>query len=127
MVRIVPKVGTLKILSLKAPSPATVDLHFYSMNSAAGRLRESTGRLRQNPSEELALPNVDLDTGMRTQPGAYRLTDNTYARLLRRITTRPGIKIPSGLRDDILLFYSDPSAPISTKDNRRAWARVRTG
>jgi hypothetical protein len=127
VVRIVPKVGTLKILSLKAPLPETGDLYFYSVNTAIGRLRELTGRLRQNPPENLALPNVDLDTGTRTQPGAYRLTDNTYARLLNEIRTRPGIKIPPGLRHDILLFYSDPSAPISTKNDRRAWARVMNG
>jgi Zinc dependent phospholipase C len=127
VVRIVPKVGKLKILSLRAPSPETGDLYFYSVNTTVERLRELTGRLRENPSEDLELPNVDLDTGMRTQPGAYRLTDNTYARLLNEITTRPGIKIPRGLRDDILLFYSDPSAPISTKNDRRAWARVMNG
>jgi hypothetical protein len=86
-----------------------------------------TGRLRENPSEDLELANVDLDTGMRTQPGAYRQTDNTYARLLNEITTRPGTKIPPRLRDDILMFYSDPSAPINTKNDRRAWARVMNG
>jgi hypothetical protein len=126
-VRVVPKVGTLKILSLKAPSPETSDLYFSSVNTAVGRMRELTGRLRQNPSEDLALVNVDLDTGTRTQPGAYRLTDNTYARLLNRITTQPGMNIPRGLRDDILLFYSDPNAPIITKNDRRALARVMNG
>src|SRR5262249_20363262 len=57
VVRIVPKVGTLKILSLKVPSPATGNLYFYSMNSAVGRMRELTGRMRRNPSEDLVLPN----------------------------------------------------------------------
>jgi hypothetical protein len=127
VVRIVPKVGTLKILSLKPPSPETGDLYFYSVNTAVGRMRELTGWLRQNPSDDLELANVDLDTGMRTQPGAYRLTDNTYARLLNEITRRPGTKISTGLRDDILMFYSDPSAPINTKNDRRAWAGVMNG
>jgi Zinc dependent phospholipase C len=126
VVRIVPKVGTLKILSLRAPSPETGELYFYSVNTAVGRLRELTRRLRQSPFEDLGLPNVDLDTGNRTQPGAYRLTDNTYARLLSRIT-RSGTKIPAGLRNDILLFYSDPNAPISTKNDRRAWIKVLKG
>jgi hypothetical protein len=60
---------------------------------------------------------------MRTQPGAYQLTDDTYARLLNAITTS-GINIPPGLRDDILLFYSDPNASVSTKGDPRAWARL---
>jgi len=124
VVRIVPKVGTLKILSLKAPSPQTGDLYFSSMNTSVGRMRELMRRLRQNPSKDLGLANVDLDTGTRTPPGTYQLTDDTYARLLNALTREPGIAVPPGLREDILLFYSDPSAPITTRNDRRAWARV---
>jgi hypothetical protein len=127
VVQIVPKVGTLKILSLKAPTSETSHLYFHSVNTAVGRMRELVGWLRQNPAEDVALANVDLDTGNRTEPGTYRLTDNTYARLLNEVTTRPAVTIPPGLRNDILLFYSDPSAPISTKNDRRAWARVMNG
>jgi hypothetical protein len=127
VVRVVPKVGTLRILSLKAPSSETSDLYFSSMNTSVGRLRELTRRLRQEPSEDLVLANLDLDTGKQTEPGAYRLTDDTYARLLNRLTTQSGVKTPPALRDDILLFYSNPNAPISTKKNRRAWARVIKG
>lgn len=124
VVRVIPKVGKLKILSLRAPSTETSDLYFTSMNTSVARMREWTARLREDSSGDLALPNVDLDTGLRTQPGAYPLTDDTYARLLNEITTTPGVNIPRGLRDDILQFYSDPNAPISTKNDRRTWARV---
>jgi hypothetical protein len=124
VVRVTPKVGKLKILSLRVPSPDAAELYFVSMNTSVARMREGTGRLREDSSDDLALPNVDLDTGKRTQPGAYRLTDDTYARLLDEIMTTPGVKIPPGLRDDILEFYSDPKAPISTKNDHRAWARV---
>jgi len=127
VVRMTPKVGTLKILSLRAPSPETSGLYFYSVNSAVDRLRELTGRVRQNPLADLELPNVDLDTGLPTRPGAYQLTDKTYARLVRELMRRPGIKVPPGLRNDILLFYSDPNAPISTKNDRTAWSRVVKG
>jgi hypothetical protein len=122
--RIAPKVGKLKILSLKAPSPETSDLYFASMNTSVARMRELVARLRENPAQDLALPNVDLDTGIPTQPGTYTLTDDTYARLLDAMTTTPGMNIPPGLRDDILLFYSDTSGAISTKDDPKAWARV---
>ncbi len=127
VVRIVPKVGTLKILSLKAPQPETGDLYFNSVNTSVQRMRELIGRLRQSPSEDIALENVDLDTGTRTRPGAYRLTDDTYAKLLNEITTQPGTKVPPELREDILLFYSDPNAPISTKNDPKAWAAVLKG
>jgi hypothetical protein len=124
VVRTVPKVGKLKTLSLRAPSKETSDLYFSSMNTSVGQMRELIGLLRENPTEDLLFPNVDLDTGMRTPPGAYILTDETYARLLDELMTTPGINIPPGLRDDILLFYSDPNAPIATKNDPQAWARV---
>jgi hypothetical protein len=90
-------------------------------------MRALTGRLREEVTADLALPNLDLDTGSGIQPGTYALTDDTYARLLTEITRRPGIKITEGLREDILRFYSDPGAPINTKNDRRAWARVTNG
>jgi hypothetical protein len=124
VVRVIPKVGKLKILSLKAPSPETSDLYFVSMNTSVARMRELTAQMGGNSSEDFALPNVDLDTGLRTKPGAYPLTDDAYARLLDGIMTTRGVKIPRGLRDDILQFYSDPKAPIGAKNDRRAWARV---
>jgi hypothetical protein len=52
------------------------------------------------------------------------LTDKTYARLLHHIVTGPQRSIGAGLKEDILDFYSDPNAPITTKKDRDAWAQV---
>jgi hypothetical protein len=80
VVRIVPKVGTLKILSLKAPSPETGDLYFYSMNTSVGQMRALTGPLREEVTADLALPNLDLDTGVAS----------SRARTRSRTTLMPG-------------------------------------
>jgi hypothetical protein len=70
------------------------------------------------------LDNRDLDTGYVVQPGGYPLTDKTYATLLHRITANPAQPTPSGLKRDILAYYSDPKSPIITKKNATAWKRV---
>ncbi len=57
-------------------------------------------------------------------PGGYSLTDRTYAQLLARITKVPMEPIPAGLKQDILAYYADPAAPISTKKKPKEWAAV---
>ncbi len=70
------------------------------------------------------LPNLDLDTGKATRPGSYPLTDSTYAHLLHRLTRNPSRPIPPGIKGNILAYYSNPHAPITTKKNRKKWAQV---
>jgi hypothetical protein len=53
VVRAVPEVDKLKILSLRAPSTEASDLYFTSMNTSVARMRELTASLRENPSEDL--------------------------------------------------------------------------
>ena len=91
------------------------------MNVSCSRLRELLNRFSSSPSGELTLANRDLDTGEKIRPGSYIRTDKTYAELLEKVA---GKKIPAGLRDDILDYYSDPNAPISTKKNAKKWAKV---
>jgi hypothetical protein len=70
------------------------------------------------------LPNRDLDTGEKVRPGGYRLTDQTYAQLLKALTRKPEQKLPAELKQDVLDYYADLQAPISTKNNRKRWAQV---
>jgi hypothetical protein len=70
------------------------------------------------------VPNRDLDTGQRVVPGGYPLTDATYAQLLARVTRDPAQMIPEGLKQDILEYYADPDAPISTKRDPKRWAEL---
>ena len=121
VIHLIPKIGILKILAIKAPSEHTEDLFVQSVDVALSRFEALLNDLGKN---ELSLADRDLDTGLKVKPGAYKLTDRTYAELLHRLVQTPGVQIPQGLRNDILAYYSDPAAPISTKHNRKAWMRV---
>ena len=124
VVRLIPKIGILKILAIKPPSAQTEELFVKSLNVALTQFQTLLAELSENPSNELALANRDLDTGPKVRPGAYKLTDRAYASLLHKVTARPGLPIPSALRENILAYYADPEAPISTKRNRKAWNKV---
>ncbi len=118
---IVPKVGPLKLVAIKGPNVDTEEQYVRSINLSTAALSSAMKRLSQ-PQQTLA--NRDLDTGAPVQGGAYRLTDNTYAKLLHRLVADPRHTIPPGLKQDILNFYADPAA--STKNNPQALAQVKS-
>jgi hypothetical protein len=69
----------------------------------------------------LQLPNDNLDTGGLTGPAVYRLTDETYARLLGKTSGKP---ISDALRQDILGYYADLGKGFATKTDPEAWQKV---
>jgi hypothetical protein len=71
--------------------------------------------------DRLQLPNNNLDTGGLTGPAAYRLTDETYAKLLGMVTGKP---ISEPLREDILFYYADLERDFATKKDPKAWQKV---
>jgi hypothetical protein len=126
VILLIPKIGILKILAIKPPTTQTEELFVKSLNNAVEIFKDLLDQLSMSPSSDLALVNRDLDTGNLVKPGAYALTDQTYAELLQKITSRSGLALPSGLRENILAYYSDPNAPIGTKKNGKAWEKVRS-
>ncbi|SNS82605.1 Zinc dependent phospholipase C [Granulicella rosea] len=128
---IVPKVGVASMLAVKEPDSDTEQLYVRSVNRSTDRLRGAIARLQQpevlrsvGTTRQTEIPNRDLDTGQIVAPGGYRLTDETYCRLLDTIAKNQGHTVPSGLREDMLAFYANPDAPIATKKHAKQWARV---
>jgi hypothetical protein len=126
VVKILPKVGVISLLAIKIPVATTENLYVASVNQTVDSYAELLKQLQESPDADLALPNRDLDTGNLVKPGTYRLTDETYAQLLDRITSRAERPIPAEVRQNILDFYADPDAPIYTKKDASAWKRVQS-
>ena len=120
---IVPKFGPLKLAAIKGPTAATEEEYVRSVNLSTDALSSAIARLVK-PHQ--TLPNRDLDTGSRVRPGGYRLTDDTYAKLLHRLVEDPHHTIPPGLKADIQNYYAHPEAPIDTKKNPTQWAQVQS-
>lgn len=124
LIRILPKIGPLSDLAIKIPTKDTQDLYMKSLLRAIQMYRGMLQQLVATSQFAQPIPNRDLDTGERSRPGAYALTDQTYARLLHTIVINPGRPVALGLKNDILDYYSDPNAPITTKKHRKAWAQA---
>jgi len=116
-----PKIGPFKGLAFINPTAQTEDLYIKSIDATVVQYRTY---LKGERSGKLALPNADFDTGQPTKPAEYSLTDDTYAKLLSQLAKRNFAGTSAELRANILDFYSDPSPPIHTKLDKRAWSEV---
>src|SRR5215472_16074259 len=126
IVKIVPKVGPVSQLAIKIPEPRTEDLYVKSVDHVVDTYTQLLAQLRRAPDADLALANLDLDTGETVKPGAYRLTDKTYAQLVARLTSRPARPIPEGVQRNILDFYADPNGSNVTKKDADDRERVQS-
>jgi hypothetical protein len=116
--RMVPKVGPFSALAFHPPTPAVEQMYMHSFNETLEHYR---GLLRAQEEGRLQLPNENFDTGDLTKPTTYRPTDETYAKLLGRVSGKP---VSEALRTDILAFYADLGAPFATKKDAKAWQNV---
>ena len=128
LIVVLPKIGPLKELAIKGPDVATEENYVESLNDATARLRKDLADLRGGDAALLGADfrNLDLDTGDTVRSGRYRLTDETYARLLGRVTAEKVTMIPAGLEANLLLFYRNPDAPNAVRKDPAAWARVQS-
>ena len=119
--KFVPKVGPFKALDFKIPTRKTEDLYIASVNHTLDNYKGLLVEVRAN---KLSLANTDFDTGRMTHAGEYILTDNAYAHLLDQLAKHNFDQVTPELRQNILAFYGDPSAPIATKRNTTAWEKT---
>ncbi len=82
--KLVPKVGPLRDLSLRVPSADAQKTFLSGMDTVVDHYQQSIARLSTEPPDRpsLQLAAVNLDTGKPTAPGSYPLADQTYARYL---------------------------------------------
>ncbi len=121
LLRYLPKIGPFKGMSFDNPTATTEDMYFKSINTTVDQYRVFLEEVR---ADKLEFPNRDLDSGNETKAAEYSLTDNTYAKLLGKLSDRKFDLTSAALRDNILQFYSDASAPIETKKDKNDWQEV---
>ncbi len=119
--RIIPKIGPLKVLQLRTPTPETERMFEASFNASLERYRKLLG---QADAGQLNLTNDNFDTGETTGPGQYRLDDDAHAELLDALAKQNFRGVSPELRAELLEFYGHPDAPYATKRKRKEWAKV---
>jgi hypothetical protein len=121
MVRILPKVGPLRVLQLKTPTPAAEKLFEASFNTTLDRYRQL---LSQVGAGQPDLPNDNFDTGEISGPGKYQLTDETQAKLLDALAKQKFNGASPEIRAELLEFLGHADAPYAMKRKPKDWAKV---
>jgi hypothetical protein len=121
LLRYMPRIGPFKGLAFNNPTPQTEDLYIKSINTTVDQYRAYLEAVR---TDSLVLRNCDFDSGKATKAAEYSLTDESYARLLARLSSRKFDLTSPELRANILDFYSDLSVPIDTKKDQDDWKSV---
>jgi zinc dependent phospholipase C len=118
-IRILPKIGPLRILTFRTPTPGVQKLFENSFNKTLDRYRALLHDLGQG---HLDLPNDNFDTGEVTVRGQYKLNDATCAELLDRLSKQnmAGVDIP--LKTQLLAYFStNPAASAPKKNDKSAF------
>jgi len=100
--KVAPKVGPLRAVDFKEPTPKTEDLYFKSVDQTIDRFSKALSEIKNH---DLQTSNIDLDTGKPTRRGEYPLADATYRELLDDLAKDHFNHLDDALRNNILEFY----------------------
>jgi hypothetical protein len=121
LARILPKIGPLKVLQLKRPTPETERMFEASFNATLDRCRDL---LSQVGTGQPALPNDNFDTGEITGPEKYQLNDETHPKWLHALAKQNFNGASPEARAKLMQFFGHPDAPYATKRKPKEWAKV---
>ena len=119
--RLLPKIGPLRPLKFKAPTPEAEALFLESFKDTRQRYQTT---LRAVGERRLNLANTNFDTGKPSAHGDYGLADETYAELLDRHAERHFADVPPALRQNILAYYAAAPDKISGKKELKRLKKV---
>jgi len=119
--KLVPKIGPLKVLQFRTPTPQMEKMFEESFNITLNRYR---ALLSEDAAGNLELMNDNFDTGDQTGPGKYRMNDEAHAKLLGMLAQQKFAGASPAVREELLHFYSDPNAAYATRRDVKAWAKV---
>jgi hypothetical protein len=120
--RILPKIGPLKPLTFKKPTPdaeALFESSFVDARAQYGAVLAALGRGR------LDLANTNFDTGQASTLGTYRLVDQTYAHLLDRLQRRHFAMVSAALRNNITAHYARSAGQPQAAPDRKQAEKIR--
>jgi len=119
--KLLPKIGPLRVLQLKTPTPETEKMFEESFNASVQEYQKLLGDERRGT---LQLPNLNFDVGSETSGGKYRLNDDAHAQLLHRLAEKKFGCVSPDLREEILTFFASADAPYNGKNDKKTWDRV---
>jgi hypothetical protein len=102
VIAVLPKYGPLSRFKPKMPNPECEKLFSESYNAILTHFSSTVNHLS---TQEPLLPNLDLDTGVETVIGEYKLADKAYYHLLLELKDDDFYLMDKGLKKNINAYY----------------------
>ena len=124
LIRVLPKVGPLKVLKVKAPGPAEEKLFINSFDTV---LVQTSRAMNSLSNSTINFNNIDFDTGADTYPGEYTLADKAYEELLFKLQQDNFYCTNQGLKSSLMQFFNEYKPVVANKRTEQEWAKVNSG
>ena len=121
LIRILPKIGPLKILTFRAPTPEVQTLFEKSFNPTIEKYRSLLTALDHG---RLEIPNDNFDVGNVTARGKYKLNDKTCAELLDRLSKQDPDVVSENVKSELLDFYAESGSDSTGKKRSKSGKRI---
>ncbi len=120
--QILPKIGPLKVLQFRTPTPAAEHMFETSFNDTLDQYRVLLKEEREAGRPSVA--NDNFDVGAISAPGEYHLSDTTHAKLLDGLAEQKFSGLTPEIRAELLDFFRVPSTALVTKQDQKLWGKV---
>ena len=120
--KLLPKIGPLKVLQFKTPTPDAEHMFEKSFNDTLDEYRVLLKEERETGKSSII--NENFDIGEVTAPGQYHLCDTTHAKLLDKLAEQQFAGLTPEIRAELLEFFRAPSTSFVTNKDKRLWAKL---
>jgi hypothetical protein len=103
VIRVMPKFGKLRAIKFKVPGPEAEKIFLQSFDTTVAKYTVALEQLAVTSNTDP--PNLNYDTGKKTEKGEYHLADNTYDQLLLKLDKENNV--PADLKQNISTFYGN--------------------
>ena len=120
--KLLPKIGPLKVLQFKTPTPDAEHMFEKSFNDTLDQYRVLLKEERE--TSQPSMTNDNFDIGEVTAPGQYHLCDTTHAKLLDKLAEQKFSGLTPEIRAELLDFFRVPSSSFVMNKDKKLWAKV---
>ncbi|MDB5030085.1 MAG: hypothetical protein JWP71_806 [Mucilaginibacter sp.] len=124
LLTIAPKVGPFRVFRFKEVSKKGEKQFIKSFDTVMDKYAVALAQINYRKPN---LPNVDFDTGSKTEYGEYVLTDKTYDELVDKLVQNKFVNLTLPLKQNIINFYNKADTTALAKYNPADWKKTSVG
>lgn len=121
LIKILPKVGPLRILHFKQPTILSEKKFAQSFDSASIHFVGVAHYLQTNL---ITLANVDFDTGNKTVAGEYMPSDDAYKDWVLKLSENNFLSADNAMKKSITNFFNHYNPQIKSKQQLKDWNKI---